>query len=98
MAGLADVHCTGAQAGPRRSASTAGSRSTSSSGRMPAARDGPPCPADVDGSGTVDVDDLVAVILAWGTGPGPADVDGSGQIDVDDLVTLILAWGPCPTG
>ena len=25
-----------------------------------------PCPADIDGSGTVDVDDLTQVILGWG--------------------------------
>ncbi|MHC5005161.1 MAG: EF-hand domain-containing protein, partial [Planctomycetota bacterium] len=60
----------------------------------------PPCPADVDGTGAVDVDDLVAVILAWGPCGVPegcaADVDGSGFIDVDDLVAVILAWGPCP--
>jgi hypothetical protein len=59
-----------------------------------------PCPADVDGNGDVDADDLVAVILAWGCvnppGPCPADADGSGVVDADDLVMVILAWGPCP--
>jgi hypothetical protein len=51
--------------------------------------------ADVNGDGAVDVDDLLAVILAWGPcpdGPCPADVDGSGAIDVDDLVAVILGW------
>jgi T5SS/PEP-CTERM-associated repeat protein len=61
---------------------------------------GPNCPADVDGSGAVDADDLVAVVLAWGKCPAPpalcdADVDDSGAVDADDLVEVILAWGPC---
>jgi hypothetical protein len=59
----------------------------------------PPCPADIDGNGDVDADDLVAVILAWGCtnppGPCPADADGSGTVDADDLTLVILAWGPC---
>ncbi|MHC5003383.1 MAG: multicopper oxidase domain-containing protein, partial [Planctomycetota bacterium] len=55
------------------------------------------CPADTDGNGAVDVDDLVTVILGWG-GDGSddnADIDGSGLVDVDDLVEVILSWGPC---
>jgi hypothetical protein len=55
------------------------------------------CLADVDNSGGVDVDDLVAIILAWGPCAAcPADVDDSGTVDVDDLVAVILAWGDCP--
>jgi hypothetical protein len=58
------------------------------------------CPADIDSSGAVDVDDLVAVILAWGACPKPpasceADIDDSGAVDVDDLVAVILYWGAC---
>jgi hypothetical protein len=61
----------------------------------------PSCAADTDGSGSVDVDDLVAVILGWGGCPAPpascpADVDDSGSVDVDDLIAVILAWGACP--
>jgi hypothetical protein len=60
----------------------------------------PPCEADTNGSGEVDVDDLITVILAWGRcNPPPAlcpgDVNGSGTVDVDDLIAVILAWGPC---
>jgi hypothetical protein len=51
------------------------------------------CPADLDGSGVIDVGDLVAVILAWGTAQG--DVTGDGMTDVEDLVAVILYWGPC---
>jgi glucose/arabinose dehydrogenase len=57
-----------------------------------------PGPGDVDGNGEVNVDDLIAVILAWGDcwgGPPvcPGDIDGSGQVDVDDLLVVILHWG-----
>jgi hypothetical protein len=58
-----------------------------------------PCPADIDGNASVDVDDLMAVILSWGCtdppGPCPADVNEDGTVDVDDLILVILAWGPC---
>ncbi|MHC4992482.1 MAG: hypothetical protein ACYTGC_16030 [Planctomycetota bacterium] len=56
-----------------------------------------PCPADTDDSGAVDVDDLLNVILDWGT-DGSAhqgDIDGSGLVNADDLVALLLAWGSC---
>jgi spore coat protein A len=64
----------------------------------------PPCPADIAPAGnvndSVDVDDLIAVILAWGCttppSPCPADIDQSGAVDVDDLIAVILNWGPCP--
>ena len=55
----------------------------------------PDCDADVDGNGVVNVDDLVAVILAWGTDDAAADVDGNGIVDVDDMVAVILASGAC---
>jgi hypothetical protein len=54
---------------------------------------GIPCPADLDGSGAVDVADLVVVILAWSTPAG--DVNGDGVADVLDLVAVVLAWGTC---
>jgi hypothetical protein len=55
-----------------------------------------PCTGDVTGDGQVNVQDLVAVALAWGSGDPGADVDGSGIVDVADLVGVVLAWGPCP--
>jgi hypothetical protein len=63
-------------------------------------RVGPDCPADINTSATVDVDDLIAVILAWGDCPAApavcaADIDFSGSVDVDDLIAVILAWGSC---
>jgi hypothetical protein len=55
------------------------------------------CPGDIDGNGVVDVDDLTAVILAWGPcgPPCPPDTDGNGVVDVDDLTEVILGWGEC---
>jgi hypothetical protein len=52
---------------------------------------------DVNGDDSVNVDDLIALILAWGPCPAPpvsclADVNGSGAVDVDDLVEVILNW------
>jgi hypothetical protein len=54
------------------------------------------CSADVNGSGDVNIDDLLAVINAWGTTSGPADVNGSGLVNIDDLLAVINAWGSCP--
>jgi hypothetical protein len=58
----------------------------------------PSIPSDVNGDGCVDVDDLIAVILAWGACPAPpqpcdADADDNGAVDVDDLIVVILGWG-----
>ncbi len=56
-----------------------------------------PCPADLDGRGSVAVADLLALLAAWGPNPGhPADLDGNGTVDVVDLLALLAAWGPCP--
>jgi hypothetical protein len=54
--------------------------------------------ADITGDCAVNVDDLVAVILAWGACPAPpatcpADLDNDGAVEVDDLVLVILNWG-----
>ncbi len=60
----------------------------------------PPCPADFDLSGAVDVKDLLFLLGAWGPCPPkgecPADFDLSGAVDVKDLLFLLGAWGPCP--
>jgi hypothetical protein len=51
-------------------------------------------PGDIDGDGSVDVDDLLAVIGAWGSCPPPcpADVNDDGTVDVDDLLLVIGNW------
>ncbi|UCD75725.1 MAG: hypothetical protein JSV91_02185 [Phycisphaerales bacterium] len=50
--------------------------------------------ADVDCNGVVDIDDVFAVLAAWGPCPGcPEDVDGSGVVDIDDLFAVLADWG-----
>jgi hypothetical protein len=56
-----------------------------------------PCPADLDHNGAVNIDDLFALINAWGPCAGcPADLDGNGAVNIDDLFAVINAWGACP--
>jgi len=55
-----------------------------------------PCPADTDGSGTVDVSDVLNIVGNWGTNDASADVNGDGVVDVSDLLEAVSAWGPCP--
>lgn len=50
-------------------------------------------PGDVDGDGVVGVDDLLAIIAAWGPCSGCAeDVTGDGAVDVNDLLAALAAW------
>ena len=59
----------------------------------------PPIPGDITGDGSVDVDDLLAVINSWGECPPacPPDIapapKGNGDVDVDDLLQVINNWG-----
>ncbi|HWB19781.1 MAG TPA: hypothetical protein VG711_05735 [Phycisphaerales bacterium] len=62
------------------------------------ARAAHPCPADLDCSGSVNIDDLTAVILGWGScNPSPCagDTNGDNQVNIDDLTSVILSWGQC---
>jgi hypothetical protein len=54
----------------------------------------PPCPADLNGDATVNVEDFLFLLAAWG-GPG-GDVDGDGTTNVNDFLELLAQWGPCP--
>jgi 1,4-alpha-glucan branching enzyme len=54
----------------------------------------PPCPMDLDGDGSVTVNEVLLIIASWGT--PDADVTGDGQTDVDDLLAIIGAFGACP--
>jgi hypothetical protein len=53
------------------------------------------CPEDINGSGNIDVDDLLLLLAGWGTSDPDADINDSGLVDVDDLLLLLAAWGPC---
>jgi CxxC motif-containing protein (DUF1111 family) len=56
-----------------------------------------PCPADVDGSGAVGADDLLAVLSAWGACASGCDEDINGDlfVGVDDLLAVVSGWGAC---
>lgn len=54
-------------------------------------------PADVTVDGTVDFDDLLGVLAAWGGCPAPplgcpADTDADGVVDFDDVLAVLAAW------
>jgi hypothetical protein len=62
------------------------------------------CGADTNGDVAVGVNDLLAVIIAWGACPSPpaacpANVVNTGSsasnVDVDDLLAVITGWGSC---
>jgi hypothetical protein len=55
----------------------------------------PPCPADLDGDGSVGIDDLLALLNRWGSDDEIGDLDGDGTVDTDDLLLLIQDWGDC---
>ncbi len=56
-----------------------------------------PIPGDVTGDGSVSVQDMLAVLAAWGPCPAPptacpADVTGDGAVDVNDLLMVLGNW------
>jgi hypothetical protein len=56
-----------------------------------------PVPGDTNGDLVVNVDDLLAVVNAWGACLNrgmecPADLNGNGTVDVDDLLLVIANW------
>lgn len=54
------------------------------------------CAEDLDGNGSVELGDLIAVLAAWGTCAGcDADLDADGSVALSDLVLVLAAWGTC---
>lgn len=57
------------------------------------------CPADLNDDEQVDIDDLFAVLAAWGPCDDPEDcpqdVNQDGVVDIDDLFEVLANWGPC---
>jgi len=61
----------------------------------------PPCPADINADGVVNVLDLIELLLCFGQPANPpcdiADVNGDNTVNVLDLIQLLLAFGQsCP--
>ena len=54
-----------------------------------------PCPADLNGDGSVDAADIGLLVAAWGTSDPVGDINGDGNVDAADLGLLVGAWGPC---
>jgi hypothetical protein len=55
-----------------------------------------PCLADIDGSNSVDVDDLISLIGQWGPcNDCNADLTHDGEVGADDLLMVLSAWGSC---
>lgn len=60
----------------------------------------PTCAGDMDGSGGVEVGDLLILLGDWGEcaalpDPCPADLNNDGLVNVIDLLDLLAFWGPC---
>ena len=58
----------------------------------------PLCLGDCDNSGTVDFQDLVAMLFEFGN-PTPSaecNADGMGGVNFQDLVATLFLFGPCP--
>ena len=53
------------------------------------------CAGDLNGDGEVGVDDVLAVIGAFGTTDPAGDADGNGLVDVNDVLLVVGAYGPC---
>ncbi|UCD74201.1 MAG: hypothetical protein JSV91_10470, partial [Phycisphaerales bacterium] len=48
---------------------------------------------DVNGDGVVDIDDVFAVLAAWGSCDDcPEDLNGDGVVDIDDLFEVLANW------
>lgn len=58
----------------------------------------PDCVADITGDGTVDIQDLFALLAKWGqcTGTCYEDVNADDTVDINDLFVLLANWGECP--
>ena len=55
-----------------------------------------PCQGDIDGNNSVDVNDILSLIGAFGPCQGcDEDLDQNGSVDVNDLLGMISSYGPC---
>ena len=54
------------------------------------------CEDDINADGTVNVNDLLAVITSWGACVCMEDINGDALVNVEDLLLVIQDWGTCP--
>jgi hypothetical protein len=51
-------------------------------------------PADINGDGVVNTEDLLLLLAAWGPCPGcPEDINGDDVVNTADLLMLLAEWG-----
>ena len=53
------------------------------------------CPPDINGNGTVDVNDVLVIVAQWNTSGPQADVNQDGIVDITDLLVTLDEFGPC---
>ena len=51
--------------------------------------DAPDCEYDINGDGTVDANDLVEIVAAWGTAGPLGDVNEDGIVNINDIMYLL---------
>ena len=51
------------------------------------------CIGDVDGSGSVNVADLLALVSVWGSSDPSGDVNNDGIVNVNDILAVMSDWG-----
>jgi hypothetical protein len=56
------------------------------------------CANDVTADGSVGVNDVLAVVAAWGGCICVEDINGDSVVNVDDLLLVMNAWGTCSDG
>ena len=50
-------------------------------------------PADLNGDGVVNAQDITILLAAWGNSGGAADINGDGVVGPQDITMLLAAWG-----
>lgn len=51
-----------------------------------------PCPADLDCTGGIDGDDIIAFFAAWERGDLAADINADAEVDGDDVTDFFARW------
>jgi hypothetical protein len=54
------------------------------------------CGNDVTADGVVDVNDILAILSAWGGCVCVEDINGDSTVAIDDLLAVLGSYGPCP--
>ena len=54
------------------------------------------CEGDFDGDNSVNIDDILNIIGAFGSYAPEYDLDGDDQITIEDVLAILALYGPCP--